>query len=80
MEDLTKELSLTAEQQQKLSAELEETKRRYEAIYDPIRPQMEHVRQEGRARIRGLLTAEQLAKFEEYLRRLDERRKRETGK
>jgi hypothetical protein len=80
VEDLTRELSLTPEQQQKLTAELEETKRRYDSIYETIRPQMEQTRQDGRTRIRALLTPEQLPKFEEYLKRIDERRKRDAGK
>jgi Spy/CpxP family protein refolding chaperone len=80
VEDLTRELSLTPEQQQRLTAELEETRRRYDAIFETIRPQMEQTRQDGRARIRAVLTQEQLPKFEEYLRRMDERRKREAGK
>jgi len=77
---LTDELNLTPAQQQQVSAILEDTKKRYDGIYEPIRPQMELARHDGRARIRGVLTPEQLPKFEEYLKQLDERRKREAGR
>jgi hypothetical protein len=36
---------------------------------------MEQVRQDGREQIRKILTAEQLPRFEEYLRQMDERRR-----
>jgi hypothetical protein len=76
VEQLTRELALTAEQQQQLNSILEDTRKMYEATYAPIRPQMEQTRQEGRARIRAMLTPTQLPKFEEYLRRIDEERKK----
>ncbi len=79
VERLTLELSLTAEQQQHVSAILEETKKNYNAIYDPIRPQMEAARREGRQKIRAILTPEQLPKFEEHLRRIDEERAKRNG-
>ena len=75
VEQLTKDLALTAAQQQQLSSILEDTRKKYEATYTTIRPQMEQTRQEGRARVRSILTPEQLPKFEEYLRRIDEERK-----
>ena len=75
VEQLTRELELTAEQQQQLNSILEDTRKKYEATYSTIRPQMEQARQDGRTRIRTMLTPEQLPKFEEYLRRIDEERK-----
>ena len=75
VDQLTKDLALTPEQQQQLAAILEDTRKKYEAAYVGIRPQMEQARQEGRAGIRTMLTPEQLPKFEEVLRRIDEERK-----
>jgi Spy/CpxP family protein refolding chaperone len=75
VEQLTRELALTAEQQQQLNSILEDTRKKYESTYTTIRPQMEQTRQEGRGRIRSMLTPTQLPKFEEYLRRIDEERK-----
>ena len=80
VEELTRELNLTPEQQQKLSATLEETRSRYDAIYELYRPQIEQARLEGRQKIRGFLTAEQLPKFEAYLQRIDEARKRRNAR
>ncbi len=74
VERLTQEVSLTPDQQQQVTAILEDTKKQYNAIYDPIRPQMEAVRKDGRQRIRAILTPEQLPKFEDHLRRIDEER------
>jgi Spy/CpxP family protein refolding chaperone len=76
VERLTRELNLTSEQQQKLTAILEDSRARYQAIYEQYRPQMDQVRQDGRQKIRALLTPEQLPKFEAYLQRLDEARKK----
>jgi len=76
VEQLTRELALTAEQQQQLNSILEDTRKKYELTYTTIRPQMEQTRQEGRTRIRATLTTAQLPKFEEYLRRIDEERKK----
>jgi len=75
VKDLTEQLNLTPQQQEQLSAILNETKAKYDAIYEPVKPQMEQARQEGRAKIRTMLTAEQMPRYEEYLKRLDERRK-----
>jgi Spy/CpxP family protein refolding chaperone len=75
VEQLTQELALTVEQQQQLNSILEDTRKKYEGTYTTIRPQMEQTRQEGRARIRSILTPAQLPKFEEYLKRIDEERK-----
>lgn len=75
VEQLTQEVGLTAAQQQQLNSILEDTRKKYEETYTTIRPQMEQTRQEGRARIRAILTPEQLPKFEAFLRRIDEERK-----
>jgi len=74
VERLTNELSLTPLQQQQVTAVLEETKKSYDSILNPVRPQMEAVRHDGRQKIRAILSADQLPKFEEHLRRIDEER------
>lgn len=80
VERLTQELGLSAEQQQQLSTILDETKKNYETVYTPIRPQMEAARQQGRQKVRAILTAEQLVKYEERVRRMDEERARRHAK
>jgi Spy/CpxP family protein refolding chaperone len=74
--DLTRELGLTAEQQQQLAASLEETRIRMSGVHDTIRPQLQQIREEGRDRIRAFLTPEQRAQFELVLARLDEERRK----
>lgn len=80
VERLTTELNLTPEQQKQVSDILDATRKNYDSIYAPIRPQMEAARQDGRQRIRTILTPEQLTKFEEHLRRIDEERSRRGTK
>lgn len=75
IEQLTQEVRLTSAQQEQVASILEDTRKKYEETYTTIRPQMEQTRQEGRARIRSVLKPEQLPKFEEFLRRIDEERK-----
>ncbi len=76
VQQLTRELNLTAEQQKQLDAILADMKGKYAAIHKQISPQTEQARQQGREQIRALLTPEQKPKFEEFLRRLDEERKK----
>ncbi|MCL6481984.1 MAG: hypothetical protein K6U02_09670 [Firmicutes bacterium] len=78
VEQLTRELALSPEQQQQLEQVLVETSARYDAIYEEMRPRLRQVREEGRNRIREFLTPEQREKFEAWLHKIDEeRRKRE---
>jgi len=77
--ELTRELGLTPDQQKQLSAIVEETRAKYHAIYEECRPRMDEARQQGRQKIRGILTPEQLVKFEARLQRLDEERKARGG-
>lgn len=72
--------SLTADQQKQIRLIMEDVMSEYRRIYEPIRPQIEEVRQAGRQRIRGVLTPAQLPKFEEYLRWMDEERKKQEHK
>lgn len=76
VERMTRELALTPEQQKQLQAILEDTRKRYQSIYEQVRPQYDLARQQGRDRIRLILTPEQLPKFEDFVRRIDEERKR----
>jgi hypothetical protein len=41
---------------------------------------MDAIRQQGRRTIRGVLTHEQLPRFEGYLRKIDEERRLKNGK
>ena len=74
--ELTRELALTPQQAQQLDAILLKWHGQTKAIRDQSDAQLETARQKGRAEVRSILTPEQLPKFEEFLRRLDEERKR----
>lgn len=75
----TRELQLTPDQQKQLGAVIDDTRRKWNALYSPLDAQREQIRQEGRARIRAALSPDQQLKFDDFMRRLDERRKKETA-
>ena len=80
IDELTQELTLNAEQRAQLESILEASRTKYQAIYEQVRPQYEQVRAQGRDRIRAMLTAEQLPKYEAFVRRLDEERKKRNAR
>ena len=73
---LTQELSLTPEQQKQLDTIMISVQAQYKAIHQSTEPQINEARQKGRGQVRAILTPEQKPKFEEFLRRLDEERKK----
>jgi Spy/CpxP family protein refolding chaperone len=73
---LTQELSLSADQQKQLEAIIAGVQAEYKAIHQTTEPQIDQARQKGREQIRAILTAEQKPRFEEFLKRLDEERKK----
>jgi len=76
----TRDLNLNPNQQSQIQAILNDMRARYAALHEKLDPEYEQVRQQGRERIRQLLTPEQRPKFEELLRQIDEdRRKRQTN-
>jgi len=76
VEELTRDLTLTPQQAQQVDAILLQRHTETKAIHDQTETQLDAVRQKGRAQVRAILTAEQLPKFEEFLKRMDEERKR----
>lgn len=78
-EKLTHDVQLTPDQQKQVIAILDQSQIEYKAIHGVMDPQIESVRQKTREQIRGLLSADQKPRFEEFLRQVDEERKR-TGK
>lgn len=84
---MTERLSLTEEQAEKIKAILGETYEQYDAIRKEIdpkiaeyKPRFEAARQQGRERMREVLTPEQLPKFEEMIRERDRQREEEQQK
>jgi Spy/CpxP family protein refolding chaperone len=76
VEMFTRELSLTPDQQNQIQAIFNDTRAKYGQLHEKLDPEYEQVRQQGRQQIRRMLTPEQLPKFEDLLRRLDEERRR----
>lgn len=72
----TRDLNLNPEQQKQIESILSDTRARYADLHHKLDPEYEQVRQEGRQRIRELLTPEQRPKFEDLLRQMDEDRRR----
>jgi hypothetical protein len=77
--DLTRELQLTPDQQKQLATIIDETRAQWRAVYVPLEPQHEQIRQHGRDRIRAILTPVQVPKFEQFMQRIDEQRKKDQG-
>ncbi len=73
---LTQDLNLTGDQIKQVSGILSDMQSKYDAIRQQMSPQFDQVRQQGREQIRELLTPEQEPKFEEFLGRVDEDRRR----
>ena len=76
VEELTREANLTPDQAHQLGAIIADVQAQMKIIRKTTDPQIDEVRQKGRERIRAILTAEQKPKFEEFIRKLDEERKR----
>jgi Spy/CpxP family protein refolding chaperone len=76
VERLTQELGLSEDQKQKLDAIISDIQAEYKAIHKSTDPQIDVARQKGREHIRAILTPEQRPKFEEFLKRIDEERKK----
>lgn len=76
VEQLTQDLGLTSAQSAQLDTILSQLHADYKAIHDQTDRQMSAARQKGRDQIRAILTPEQMPKFEEFLKRMDEERKR----
>jgi Spy/CpxP family protein refolding chaperone len=74
--ELTRDLSLTPEQARQLDAILLLRHTQSRTLHEQSDAQVEQVRQAGRNDIRAILSPEQKPKFEEFLRRTDEERKR----
>jgi len=73
---LTEELSLTPQQAQQLDALLQQHHAEVKVIRDQADLQVDAVRQKGRAELRAILNPDQVPKFDAFLKRVDEERKR----
>jgi hypothetical protein len=74
VEELTRMAHLTPDQRQQLEGILTDLHAQYKTLDD----NRDDARQKSRNRIRGILTQDQIPAFEEFLRKMDEERKRNT--
>ncbi|MGH9714974.1 MAG: hypothetical protein ACRD5M_16895 [Candidatus Acidiferrales bacterium] len=74
------DLAFTPQQLQAVTGIVDDTHKQFRALYAPLDAQREQIREQARTRIRAVLTPEQRPKFEEFLRRLDDQRKKEDGR
>ena len=75
--NLTRDLQLTADQQQQLGSIVDDTRAKWRTLYNSIEPQHEQIRQQARDRMRAILTPEQKPKFEDFMHRIDEQRQKD---
>ncbi len=80
VQQLTELLNLTSAQSQQVDAILQQRHADVKTIHDQTDEQIEQIRQKGRDQLRTVLTPEQKPKFEEFLKNLDQQRKRNSSK
>ena len=76
---LTSELDLTPEQQKQIGDILADMQHRYDVVHDQMNPQFAEIREQGHDQIRQILTPEQRPKFEDFLKRVAEDRRRRVN-
>ena len=75
--EMTQEIGLTVDQAQKADGVIKEAQTEIRVIRDKSEGDVDVVRMRTRDEMRAFLTAEQKPKFEAYVRRMDEERKRQ---
>jgi hypothetical protein len=76
--ELTEELQLTADQQRQLHLIILDTQEKWRELYGPLEGRRADIREESHDQMREILTPEQKPKFDAFMRRLDEQRKKEA--
>ncbi|HTW22717.1 MAG TPA: hypothetical protein VMD78_03915 [Candidatus Baltobacteraceae bacterium] len=76
--ECSKELQLTPDQTKQMVAIIDDTRAKWAALYAPLDAQKEQIRQDGRAHIRAILTPDQQVRFDDFMRRVDEQRKKDA--
>jgi len=75
--EMTQTIGLTPEQAQKAEGIIKEAQTEIRAIHDKSDSEVDVVRMKTRGEMRAFLTPEQLPKFEQYIQRMDEERKKQ---
>jgi hypothetical protein len=69
---LSERLALTAEQEHKVDSILDDRHKRYEVVLAPIRESLDSVRLRARAQIRLLLDEDQVPRFDDLVREVND--------
>ena len=75
--EMTQTIGLTAEQAQKADGIIKNAQSEIRAIHDKSDADVDVVRMKNREQVRSLLTPEQLPKFQQFVQRMDEERKKQ---
>ncbi|HLK17617.1 MAG TPA: hypothetical protein VKT81_01640 [Bryobacteraceae bacterium] len=75
MDELNSRVNLTPEQVQKMNALLDQSDASFTAARNQHHEAVEKIKEDHRARVRGLLTADQLPKYEQFNADMDARAK-----
>lgn len=79
LNDFNRELQLTPDQQTKIGDIIDQTRGQVRSLYQPLDARHEQIRQQCRDRIRAVLIPGQLPKFDAFMRRIDEQRRKEQA-
>lgn len=77
--DLTEKLNLNPDQAKQLDGILTQIHSQYVNIHDQENALREQESKQGRDQIRAILTPDQVAKFNDYLQKMDEERKKRAS-
>ena len=79
VKELTDQLGLTPDQANRLSGILTQIHDKYSAIHDQENSLREQESKQGRDQIRAILTPDQVTKFNAFLQKMDEERKKRSS-
>lgn len=79
IDDFTRELQLTADQQKQLGAIIDQTRSEWAAQHESNQQRHEAIRQEWHTRVRAMLTPEQAPKFDAFMQRLEEEHRKDQS-
>ena len=79
-DELTQELQLTPDQQKQIRAISQETQVKWRELYSPLEGRRSDIREQSHEQMRAILTPEQQPKFDAFMQRLAEQRKREDAR
>lgn len=79
VDDFTRELQLTPNQQGQLGTIIDQTRAEWSAQHEANSQRHEAIRQEAHARMRAILTPQQVPKFDAFMQRLEEQRRKDQA-